>query len=147
MTFHYLPPACRSPRVEQVLTPPHTAAEMALPIAQHSNVYVKGLPPECGEAMLLQLFQPHGEVRAEATACTYKRPWQMQACLHVASRVPPPCHPQLRARLLLLRPLLGLLLLLLLCARLLLLLLLPPTRSRGMRRSSEPCFRNTLPAV
>ena len=22
-----------------------------------------------------------------------------------------------------------------------------PTRSRGMRRSSEPCFKNTLPAV
>lgn len=28
----------------------------------HSNVYVKGLPPECDEAMLLSLFQPHGSI-------------------------------------------------------------------------------------
>uniref|UniRef100_A0A7S0X196 RRM domain-containing protein n=1 Tax=Chlamydomonas leiostraca TaxID=1034604 RepID=A0A7S0X196_9CHLO len=28
----------------------------------HSNVYVKGLPPECDESMLLSLFQPHGGI-------------------------------------------------------------------------------------
>lgn len=28
----------------------------------HSNVYVKGLPPECDEPTLLSLFQPHGTV-------------------------------------------------------------------------------------